>query len=195
MPACTRRSTRLPRGAQDRLARLGLIEIYRRAGHDAPDRTRAGRSGRPGIGSRPSRPAATSSSSIATGPAPAAPSRPRSPAPSYRATDYGRAQIAPLLHRRRAPRRARPRCPSARRAAPGTSPRPGSATSSPPAPIGARRSAISGWSSTRAIRATWSASVAQGVRRIGPTQFEMRHRNWRPTRDLHVLILGPTLDE
>jgi hypothetical protein len=29
----------------------------------------------------------------------------------------------------------------------------------------------------------------EGVRRIGPTQFEMRRRNWRPTRDLHVLIL------
>jgi hypothetical protein len=28
-----------------------------------------------------------------------------------------------------------------------------------------------------------------GVRRISPTQFEVRHRNWRPTRDLHVLIV------
>lgn len=30
-----------------------------------------------------------------------------------------------------------------------------------------------------------------GVRQIGPTQFEIRRRNWRPTRDLHVLILRP----
>jgi hypothetical protein len=29
----------------------------------------------------------------------------------------------------------------------------------------------------------------QGVRRIGPTRFEMRRRNWRPDRDLDVLIL------
>ena len=28
-----------------------------------------------------------------------------------------------------------------------------------------------------------------GVRRIGPTRFEMRRRNWRPDRDLAVLIL------
>ena len=31
----------------------------------------------------------------------------------------------------------------------------------------------------------------EGVRRISPTQFEMRRRDWRPTRDLHVLILVP----
>jgi hypothetical protein len=31
----------------------------------------------------------------------------------------------------------------------------------------------------------------EGVRRISPTQFEVRHRNWRPTRDLHVLFLVP----
>ena len=31
----------------------------------------------------------------------------------------------------------------------------------------------------------------QGIRRIGPTRFEMRRRNWRPTRDLDVLILVP----
>ena len=31
----------------------------------------------------------------------------------------------------------------------------------------------------------------EGVRRIGPTQFEVRHRNWRPTRDLHILIATP----
>jgi hypothetical protein len=31
----------------------------------------------------------------------------------------------------------------------------------------------------------------EGVRRISPTQFEMRRRNWRPTRDLHVLFLLP----
>jgi hypothetical protein len=29
----------------------------------------------------------------------------------------------------------------------------------------------------------------EGVRRISPTQFEIRRRNWRPTRDLHVLFL------
>jgi hypothetical protein len=28
-----------------------------------------------------------------------------------------------------------------------------------------------------------------GVRRISPTQFEVRHHNWRPTRDLHLLIV------
>jgi hypothetical protein len=27
------------------------------------------------------------------------------------------------------------------------------------------------------------------VKKIGPTQFEVRHRNWRPRRDLHVLIV------
>ena len=30
----------------------------------------------------------------------------------------------------------------------------------------------------------------EGVRRIGPTQFEVRHRNWRPDRDLAVLIVS-----
>jgi hypothetical protein len=29
----------------------------------------------------------------------------------------------------------------------------------------------------------------QGVRRISPTQFEVRHRNWRPDRDLALLIV------
>jgi hypothetical protein len=29
----------------------------------------------------------------------------------------------------------------------------------------------------------------QGVRRISPTQFEVRHRNWRPDRDLNLLIV------
>ena len=31
----------------------------------------------------------------------------------------------------------------------------------------------------------------EGVRRISPTRFEMRRRNWRPERDLDVLILVP----
>ncbi|MGQ0588015.1 MAG: DUF4424 domain-containing protein [Sphingosinicella sp.] len=31
----------------------------------------------------------------------------------------------------------------------------------------------------------------EGVRRISPTQFEMRRRNWRPTQDLRVLVLRP----
>ena len=31
----------------------------------------------------------------------------------------------------------------------------------------------------------------EGVRRISPTQFEMRRRNWRPDRDLNILILNP----
>lgn len=30
-----------------------------------------------------------------------------------------------------------------------------------------------------------------GVKKIGPTQYEVRHTNWRPTRDLHVLIIEP----
>jgi hypothetical protein len=30
----------------------------------------------------------------------------------------------------------------------------------------------------------------EGVRRISPTQFEIRHRNWRPDRDLAVLIVS-----
>ena len=30
-----------------------------------------------------------------------------------------------------------------------------------------------------------------GVTKISPTQFEVRHENWRPTSDLHVLILEP----
>jgi len=30
-----------------------------------------------------------------------------------------------------------------------------------------------------------------GVKKTGPTQYEVRHRNWRPTRDLHVLIIEP----
>ena len=30
-----------------------------------------------------------------------------------------------------------------------------------------------------------------GVKKISPTQYEVRHRNWRPTRDLHVLIIEP----
>ena len=32
---------------------------------------------------------------------------------------------------------------------------------------------------------------ADGVKKIGPTQYEVRHTNWRPTRDLHVLIIEP----
>lgn len=28
-----------------------------------------------------------------------------------------------------------------------------------------------------------------GIRKIGPTLFEMRRRNWRPTEDLHILIV------
>lgn len=32
---------------------------------------------------------------------------------------------------------------------------------------------------------------ADGVRKIGPTQFEVRHQNWRPAADLHVLIVSP----
>ena len=31
----------------------------------------------------------------------------------------------------------------------------------------------------------------EGVRRISPTRFEIRRRNWRPTRDLHILIAVP----
>jgi Domain of unknown function (DUF4424) len=30
-----------------------------------------------------------------------------------------------------------------------------------------------------------------GVRQISPTLFEVRHKNWRPTRDLYVLIIEP----
>jgi hypothetical protein len=30
-----------------------------------------------------------------------------------------------------------------------------------------------------------------GVKKISPTQYEVRHANWRPTRDLHVLIIEP----
>ena len=30
----------------------------------------------------------------------------------------------------------------------------------------------------------------EGVRRISPTRFEVRHRNWRPDRDLAVLIVS-----
>jgi hypothetical protein len=29
------------------------------------------------------------------------------------------------------------------------------------------------------------------VRRISATRFEVRHRNWRPTRDLNILIVTP----
>ena len=31
----------------------------------------------------------------------------------------------------------------------------------------------------------------EGVRKISPTQFEIRRRNWRPSQDLHVLIIQP----
>jgi hypothetical protein len=31
----------------------------------------------------------------------------------------------------------------------------------------------------------------EGVRKIGPTRFEIRRRNWRPDRDLKVLIVKP----
>ena len=30
-----------------------------------------------------------------------------------------------------------------------------------------------------------------GVRKISPTQYEVRYLNWKPTRDLHVLIIEP----
>lgn len=32
---------------------------------------------------------------------------------------------------------------------------------------------------------------AEGVRKISPTQFEVRHTNWRPDRDLDILIVAP----
>jgi len=32
---------------------------------------------------------------------------------------------------------------------------------------------------------------ADGVRKISPTQFEVRHQNWRPDRDLDILIVKP----
>ena len=35
----------------------------------------------------------------------------------------------------------------------------------------------------------------EGVRRISPTRFEVRHRNWRPTRDLQILIATPSNSE
>jgi hypothetical protein len=35
---------------------------------------------------------------------------------------------------------------------------------------------------------------AEGVRRISPTRFEVRHRNWRPARDLAVLIVAVPRD-
>jgi hypothetical protein len=35
----------------------------------------------------------------------------------------------------------------------------------------------------------------EGLRRISPTQFEMRRRDWRPAEDLHVLILRPFSEE
>jgi hypothetical protein len=31
----------------------------------------------------------------------------------------------------------------------------------------------------------------EGVRKISPTRFEIRHTNWRPDRDLKVLIVTP----
>jgi len=31
----------------------------------------------------------------------------------------------------------------------------------------------------------------EGVRKVGPTRFEVRHMNWRPDRDLRVLIVKP----
>ena len=31
----------------------------------------------------------------------------------------------------------------------------------------------------------------EGVRKISPTRFEVRHRNWRPDRDLNILIVRP----
>jgi hypothetical protein len=34
----------------------------------------------------------------------------------------------------------------------------------------------------------------EGVRRLSPTQFEVRHRNWRPTQDLAVLIVAVPRD-
>lgn len=36
---------------------------------------------------------------------------------------------------------------------------------------------------------------AEGVRKISPTQFEVRHENWRPEADLNVLILHPYREE
>ena len=35
----------------------------------------------------------------------------------------------------------------------------------------------------------------EGVRRIGPTQFEMRRRDWRPDRNLEVLFCHEAVDE
>ena len=32
---------------------------------------------------------------------------------------------------------------------------------------------------------------ATGVKKISPTQYEVRHANWRPASDLHVLIIEP----
>ena len=35
----------------------------------------------------------------------------------------------------------------------------------------------------------------EGVRRTSPTQFEIRKTNWRPDRDLKVLIISPASPE
>ena len=35
----------------------------------------------------------------------------------------------------------------------------------------------------------------EGLRRIGPTQFEMRRRNWRPTSDIDILVMRPLSGE
>ena len=35
----------------------------------------------------------------------------------------------------------------------------------------------------------------EGVRRISPTRFEMRRRDWRPDRDLDILILVPSRED
>ena len=35
---------------------------------------------------------------------------------------------------------------------------------------------------------------ADGVKKIGPTEFEVRHTNFTPTRDVSIVILAPRQD-
>lgn len=52
-------------------------------------------------------------------------------------------------------------------------------------PIGDFRMVVDKGSEDRLV-----SFCGEGVRKIGPTQFEVRHQNWTPTRDLEVLILS-----
>ena len=170
------------------LVALDLAEPIGRA--DRRRITPSGRFGRRATGSRPSRPGATSSSSTATGPEPARRPRPALAHPEYLRGEGRQAMIdrycideAFLAAVDRGTRQAGGGQPAYSEQWVSYILTTGANWRSP---IGDFRLVVDKGDPSHLV-----SFCGEGVRRIGPTRFEVRHRNWRPTRDLDILILRP----